>query len=205
MSRSRTHGESGAITILVALMLLVLLTIAAVGMSKNSFREVVISGTTRQGAMVRNAADAGIEWTLYWMDSANAGSVTNTGVNLRTLQATLLASDSLSGQPYDVVTQAPYTGPPAVSGIPADQQIPAPAANTEGFTISLIRMGKLPITDMSQGTAQGTYTPAQGGVAKQAPNLWSVRSDSQLQVGGGVFAPTFIHAKEAWITTPVAQ
>jgi hypothetical protein len=34
-------SQSGGITILVALMLLVFLTIVAVGMSRNSFREVV--------------------------------------------------------------------------------------------------------------------------------------------------------------------
>lgn len=202
-----SHSQSGGITILVALTLLVLLTIAAVGMSRNSFREVVISGTSRQGAMVRNTADAGIEWSVYWLDLANAPSASMTGVLLNTQKATLLGDSTLAGKPYDVISQAPYTAPPSASGLPADQQfsVPAsyPAGSHQGFSIALTRMGKLPITGTSQGTSQGSFIAVQGGTPNIAPDLWAVRSDGQVQVGTGVLAPTFIHSKEAWITTPV--
>ena len=53
-----SSSQRGGITIIVTLMLLVLLTISAVAMSRNAFREVVISGTTRQGSMVRNMPEA---------------------------------------------------------------------------------------------------------------------------------------------------
>jgi Tfp pilus assembly protein PilX len=42
------QAQTGAITIMVALMLLVLLTLSAIGMSRNSFREVVNSAFSRQ-------------------------------------------------------------------------------------------------------------------------------------------------------------
>ena len=199
------HNQTGGITILVALALLVLLTIAAVGMSRNSFREVVISGTSRQGAMVRNTADAGVEWSIYWLDLANAPSATLTGIKLQDLKNGLLMDETKSGRAWSVIggPTVPYTAPPSVSSRPADQTFSTVANNLQGFSVALTRMGKLPITDTSQGTTQGTFSPAQGGVSKQAPDLWAVRSDAQLQVGTDLLAPTFLHSKEAWVSTPV--
>lgn len=198
-------AQTGGITILVALALLVLLTIAAVGMSRNSFREVVISGTSRQGAMVRNTADAGVEWSVYWLDLANAPNATLTGSKLQAMKTWLLLNDTKSGRAWDVIGGADvaYTTPHAVTTLPADQTFSTVANNFQGFSVAMTRMGKLPITDMSQGTTQGSFTPAQGGVSKQAPDLWAIRSDGQLQVGNDLLAPTFLHSKEAWITTPV--
>ncbi len=197
------HTQTGGITILVALSLLVLLTIAAVSMSRNSFREVVISGTSRQGAMARNTADAGIEWSVYWLDLKNAASAPGTGANLVTLKKTLLDNNPMSGKPYDVSTQAAYTAPPSVSGLQADQKFSTVAGTIQGFSTAMTRMGKLPITDMSQGITQGTFGPAKGGINLQAPDLWAIRSDAQIQVGTGPLAPNFHHSKEAWISTPV--
>jgi Tfp pilus assembly protein PilX len=204
-TRSSTlHSQSGAITLLVALMLLVLLTIAAVGMSRNSFREVVISGTTRQGALVRNAADTGVEWSICWLALDNASKATaNSPLALITLKNTLLLNDPMSGKPYNVNDGSFFTGTPSISSIAADQKPPTAAGTTLGYTMALTRMGKLPITDMSQGITQGTFAPATGAVSKQAPDLWAVRSDAQLEAGTGLFAPVFIHAKEGWISTPV--
>lgn len=204
MTRNRSFNpQTGGITILVALSLLVLLTIAAVGMSRNSFREVVISGTSRQGAMVRNAADAGVEWSIYWMDLANAPSATLTGAKLLAQKNTLLSDETKSGVAFDISNGAVYGTPPSVLSLDTDQKFPVVNENYQGFSVALTRMGKLPITDMSQGTTQGTFAPATGAISKQAPDLWAVRSDGQVQVGTGTFAPTFVHSKEAWITTPV--
>lgn len=200
---SASHAQKGGITILVALSLLVLLTIAAVSMSRNSFREVVISGTSRQGAMTRNTADAGIEWSVYWLELKNAPSAPGTGAELVALKQTLLLNNTMAGKPYDVYSKALYSGPPSISGLQADQTFTTVPGTTQGFSIALTRMGKLPITDMSQGITQGTFGPAKGGINLQAPDLWAIRSDAQVQVGTGVLAPNFLHSKEAWISTPV--
>ena len=197
------NPQTGGITILVALSLLVLLTIAAVSMSRNSFREVVISGTSRQGAMVRNAADAGIEWSVYWLTLTNAPSATGTGIKQVTLKKYLLDTPEKSGLPYDVITNNPYAGPTSISGLQADQTFNTVPGTTQGFSVAMTRMGKLPIANMSQGITQGTFGPAQGKTNLQAPDLWAVRSDAQVQVGTGLLAPNFLHSKEAWVSTPV--
>lgn len=193
-----SSSETGGITILVALMMLVFITLVATGMSRNSFRDVVASGTTRQGAMARNAADSGIEYSVFWLDPANAATAAGTAQNLDKLQTYLLQDETLSGVPYDPNSKALYNNPAPPSDMTFTTSV---AGSTLGYSIALTRMGKMPIADMSQGS--GGFTPAAGTESKQAPDLWAVRSDAQLQYGTGAFGLTFYHCREAWITTPV--
>ena len=198
----RSNVQAGAITIMVALMMLVLLTIAALGMSRNAFRDIVNSGFSRQGAMADNVAESGLDWSVYWLDPANPPSGANpSAVNLINLQNTLLKDDTLEGVPKAI--SDPSGGTPYVPGgsAPADLSWTNPTGVTEGYTVGLTRMGKLPVTGMSQGSGAGAFTPAAGNQNLQAPDLWAVRADAQV-VQGGV---TFIHGKEAWISTPVKQ
>lgn len=201
IDRSLQDAQAGGITIIVALMLLVLITVAAMGMSKNAIRELAISGTSRQGSMARNVADSGIEWSVYWMDQTNASSATGTALGMRNLKAKLTQDPTLAGRAYDPTTLALYNTS-VLSTPPADTTLGSLSGTTQGFTLGLTRMGKLPITDMSQGVGQGTYAPAQGAVALQAPDLWALRSDSQITTGTTPFTTTFFHAKEAWVSTP---
>jgi hypothetical protein len=194
--RQPRPAQAGGITILVALMMLVLLTISAVGMSRNSFREVVSSGLSRQGAMARDLADSGIEWSMYWIAPANLPNApAGPALQLATEMKTLLANNTMAGVAYDITTGNPYTPGGALS---VGMEVPGPAGVTEGFTLGLTRMGKLPLMGMSQGSGQGAYTPAAGTTMVQAPDLWAVRSDAQVQQGG----VTFVHAKEGWVSTP---
>jgi hypothetical protein len=195
-STHRTH-QSGGITILVALMLLVLITIAAVSMSRNSFREVVTSGTTRQGAMTRNVADSGIEWGILYLDPNNASTGTNQ--SLATLASTLVAGQ-ITGLAYDVSTQARIATLPNTNTPPADLQVPAGSGN--GYNIALTLMGKAPTVLQSASvgsTSGGGNLRAASVLSKTDPDLWAIRSDALVTVG----AVTFIHSKESWISTPV--
>lgn len=199
------HSQQGGITILVVLMLLVLLTIASLGMSRNAFREIVISGTSRQGAMARNVADSGIEWSIYWMDSVNRLAGTDSALQFKNLKDTLMGDETgqAAGRPWALDNTAyPIGYPPAV---PDDQKVGNIPGTVQGFTVALTRMGKLPISDISQGSGPGSFAPAQGNESKQAPDLWAVRSDSQITVGTGLSATTFFHSKEAWISTPAGM
>lgn len=199
--RSLHDSQAGGITIIVTLMLLVLITVAAMGMSKNAIRELAISGTSRQGAMARNVADSGIEWAVYWMDQTNASGASGTALGLKNLKTKLTQDPTLAGRAYDPTTLGLYNTS-VLSTPPADTTLGSLSGTTQGFTVGLTRMGKLPITDMSQGVGQGSYAPAGGAVPLQAPDLWAVRSDSQITTGSLPFATTFFHAKEAWVSTP---
>jgi Tfp pilus assembly protein PilX len=209
LSSAKASRQTGGITILVVLMLLVLLTIAAVGMSRNSFREAVISGTARQGSMVRNVGDSGIEWSLFWIFAENTTAPTATATGLKNLKTYLGQNPSLAGSPYDPSTLGPYNtvNPPAA---PADLALPqetssAGTVTTLGYSIALTRMGKLAVANTSQTADSSGFQPARGGENKPAPDLWAVRSDARVSIGSGSFAPTFIHAKEAWISTPAGN
>lgn len=192
--------QAGGITILVTLMLLVLVTVGALGMSKNALRELAISGTTRQGSMARNVADSGVEWSVYWLDPTNAVNAAGTALQLNQLKTLLKQNETMAGIAYDPTTQAPYN----TSALPspaADTTLGALAGTTQGFTVALTAMGKLPVTNMSQGVSQGSFSPATGAISMVAPDLWALRTDSQIQIGTGPFAMTFFHAKEAWVST----
>ena len=194
--RDLAEPQAGAITIIVALMLLVLLTVASMAMSRNSLREIVTSGFSRQGAMARNVADSGIEWSIHWIDLANSNVATGTAAKLGAEKSALLLDDTLAGVAKDIITGANYS---SGGTLQTALTLPGPTGVTQGFTIGLTRMGKLPVANMSQGSGPGAFTPASGGPLKLAPDLWAIRSDAQVQQGG----VTFIHAKEAWLSTPV--
>jgi len=199
-TRHRQRSQRGGITILVALMLLVLLSIAAVAMARNSLREIATSGFGRQGAMARNVADSGLEWSIHWMDPQN-GAVAPSGAaaKLTQLKATLLLDPTLAGVPRDLASPA-APGVYTPGGTPlAGLTLSSATGTTQASTLGLTYMGKLPVSGLSQGVGTGAYTPAAGGAASPAPDLWAIRADAQV-VQGGV---TFVHAKELWVSTPV--
>jgi hypothetical protein len=193
-------GQLGGVTILVALMMLVLLTIAAVGMSRNSFRQVVTSGFTRQGTEARNVSDSGLEWAIFWIDQQNSPAATGNAQQLVNLQATMLQNVLDAGVAMNPITGGLYTPGGALQ---AGMTLPSPAGTTEGFTLGLTKMGKLPMTNFSQGIGQGAFAPGSGmqSQVSAAPDLWAVRADAQV-IQGNV---TFVHGSEAWISTPVIQ
>lgn len=192
-------AERGGIAILVALILLVFLTIAALGMSRNSFREIVISGTTRQGAMVRNIADSGIEYGIEWIRPASMTPAPS-GSAAADFQA--LATYLLTGQLYGLgykLDQDLYA-PSDATAVPVnDLQIPVGNTTKNGFNLSLTLMGKMPmvLTSQTAGSTGAGNTPAAGSLSRTAPDLWGIRSDAVVNTGG----VTFFHSKEAWIST----
>jgi len=192
---SKHPTQAGGITILVALMLLVLLTIAAVSMSRNAFREVVISASARQGAMARDIADSGEEWGIYYVNALKTPDTTSSQ-NLQTL-ATTLARNNTAGIAYDIYSQAAVALPNSATP-QADLQVPAASGN--GMNIALTLMGKMPMPGTSQGagTPGSGYTPGAGSTSLTAPDIWAIRSDSQVNTG----SVTFQHSKEVWLSTP---
>jgi len=195
-----SQSQTGGITIMVTLSLLILLTIAAISMSKNSFKEIQTSGLMRQGAMARSVADSGIEWSIFWISLNNFSTSTGDqdATKLIELKDFLAENNEQSGRARDIYSRAFYNSQSSNNGIPVAV---GNASNfNQSFTIGLTRMGKLPVTNMSQGVSGG-YTPAAGSMSLQAPDLWAIRSDAWIkhQQGGLVFT----HGREVWVSTPI--
>lgn len=74
--RPSRPNEHGGMVILVALMLLVLLSVAALGLSRTVLREIGISGSVSQAGRADAAADAGLDWFMAWENDAQQGNAT---------------------------------------------------------------------------------------------------------------------------------
>jgi hypothetical protein len=190
--------QAGGISILVALMLLVLLTIATLGMNRNAMRDIVSSGFSRQGANAASTANSGIEWALYWMTGTNGTSCTASAKAMLATQTTLLQNSKYWGQPMDIITGTAYSPGGTLQGDLKWSNQNGTGSAVQGFTIGVTYMGHLPPTNTSQGVSQGQYDPATG-TNNQGDYFWAVRSDAQV-IQGPV---TFTQAQEAWISNPV--
>lgn len=78
------YSEQGGMTILVALVLLVVMSLAAFSLSRNSIRELTTTGHVIQGGKASEASDAGLDWFIVWSHPdnmsaalANSGSIGN--------------------------------------------------------------------------------------------------------------------------------
>lgn len=175
--RSR-RSEAGALTILVALGMLVLLTVAAVGMARNSLQEIIITASARQGAMVASEADTGLDWACYWLVPANfdtGGSSAEPGSQAFVQAVTdSLADLAATGVTTSLAAKATATG----------------SGHTDAFALDVTRMGKL----TSDGSGQRSVD------WRLLPDLWSIRANATVTYPG---ASTFATAKETWLSTPV--
>jgi hypothetical protein len=89
-SMSRRSREQGGMTILVALVLLVVMSLAAFSLSRNSIRELTTTGHIIQGDKASEASDAGLDWFMVWShpDNMTAAFATPGAIgNLKLAQA----------------------------------------------------------------------------------------------------------------------
>jgi hypothetical protein len=181
--RSLHHSEAGGITILVTLMLLVLLTVAAVALSRNALRELIVSGSSRQGTETRELADSGLDYSIYWMIQERENRPAVDPAATSGYQGLIAAMDKLRTQPelggryYTINTDGSMTFNPA-------------PGKTGSFNLELLRMGKLPIILTSQIDE------------RLKPDLWAIRSNATLAYGGGM---QFNNSREIWVSTSIKQ
>lgn len=76
--------ELGGIAILVVLVLLSIMTVAAVSVGSTSLREISITGNESVGRKAAEAADAGMDWTIAWSNPDATGA--STGVAETSIQ-----------------------------------------------------------------------------------------------------------------------
>ena len=72
------HGEQGGLTIVVALVLVVLMSLAAFGMSRNAIRQLASSGNILQGGKADEASNAGLDWFVVWSAADNQNAAIGT-------------------------------------------------------------------------------------------------------------------------------
>jgi len=186
MRNSRTH-EAGAITILVTLMLLVLLTVWAIAMSKNALRETIITGTSRQGAQVRNLADTGIEWSVFWMMDDLTGSRATPAAGTGAYYLRAMKSNLIASQQTGILSSALSTADMILS--------PSGANPAQRYEVFLTYMGNPRVKFTQSEVRSSSISAATPGTVQ----LWAVRSDGYLEYSGG---PSFVHRREAWFTVP---
>lgn len=66
MCRHSRKAEQGGLTILVAIILLSVATVAAIGLSRDSIREALITGNEGTGRKAYEMADSGLDWVVTW-------------------------------------------------------------------------------------------------------------------------------------------
>ncbi len=178
--RTFDSPERGGITILVALFLLILLTVSAVGLSRNTLREAIITGTVRQGMAVRNTADAGLSWAVYWLDETNAATGSTAAYDLQTQVNTLLVHPENSGKWQSVAANS------------TDTYLVNTSASKVYWDAQVMRMNKLITPYVSYNAV-----PANSGAENLYPDFWALRVNSHFTQG----PVDFVHHKEAWIST----
>ncbi|HEU4951869.1 MAG TPA: pilus assembly PilX N-terminal domain-containing protein [Holophagaceae bacterium] len=74
------RSERGGITIVIALVLIVLMSLAAFSLSRNAIRDLATSGSVIQGDKASSAADAGLDWFVVWSHPDNVSlAIGNSG------------------------------------------------------------------------------------------------------------------------------
>jgi len=188
-----SNTQGGGVTILVALTLLVLLTLSALSMSRNSLQDVMSSGTVRQGTEVRNVADSGLDWSCYWLTPTTAGITKGNpeagAIAFGAVVKTLSGDMELSGEERVV---------PTTGGVMSHAESDGA---TRAFSLEVIRMGKRQVEMSGGAPSTGAGTVSRAIPLEMLPDIWSVRSIGTLAYGG-LAGMTFQHIREAWVTAP---
>ena len=104
--RSSPESQRGGITIVIALVLIVLMSLAAFSLSRNSIREMASAGSILQGGKASEAADAGLDWFVVWGQKDNRDFAYDSGGST--------PNNSLATALHDITTNLDLsTGVPA--------------------------------------------------------------------------------------------
>ena len=77
VSKYPVGPQAGGAAILLALIILVVMSLAAFGVARNALRDLAIVGTVTQGTKAEQAADAGLDWFIIWTHPDTAPTATS--------------------------------------------------------------------------------------------------------------------------------
>lgn len=87
--------QKGGLAIILALVILMIMTVAALGMASSSIRELTTTGSVLQGSKAAEAADAGLDWVIVWSHKDNVDANATSGTAAGNLANAFLAIRSL--------------------------------------------------------------------------------------------------------------
>lgn len=107
---TRRHSERGGVTILLALILLTTMGVMVFSLSRDSLREVAITGNESLGRKAAEAADSGIDWTVMW-GLGNGSSTDQAAISNAIYQlSTAIGDPTLRTQGTDATLNTQGTG-----------------------------------------------------------------------------------------------
>ena len=196
MTRTRTpqHPESGGLTILMALVMLVVVTVAAFGLSRSSLRGVLITGNESTGRKAFEMADSGLDYVISWGSPYANTAATPTAATLQTNMGNLLNAIDTPDAPgaggfIDPSGTLRYK---MLASTVGGDMTPSPSAYlqksavTPAFDLEVRYLGQVPL----QNTGSG-------GFIKSNRSFWLVRTTGRANIGDT--GQSFISQREALV------
>jgi len=195
MTRTRTphHPESGGLTILMALVMLVVVTVAALGLSRSSLREVLITGNESTGRKAFEMADSGLDYVISWGSPYANTAATPTAAALQTRMGSLVDAIDLPGDAQTGFIDSSGTLrykmlASAVGGdmTPSTSTYLQNSVVTPAFDLEVRYLGQVPL----QNTGSG-------GFIKSNRSFWLVHTTGRANIGDT--GQSFISQREALV------
>lgn len=170
----RRPHERGGMLILVALMLLMVATLAAFSLSHTTLKELATTGNVYQAGRSETAADAGLDWFVAWTGQAATGGEVQAGTKQATVTSAVTGMleqpqrDALKREWKSDTSDA--TDPFLLQGLSKDKAI------TQAFDLRLEFLGH-PAGDAAGNKNVGKFSVRE--------NAWELQSTGQALVKTG--------------------
>ena len=206
---SPRRTEAGGITIIVALVLVMVMGSALFGLSRDSLRELAISGSVSQGTKAENAADSGLDWFITWAHPDNvsayagvAGAEGALGQSLIWLKRTDWASQSYSSlggtKSANAWDRSVFLNGDTVTGSMVFNTTGTPVRQNASSGNAVVQKFDLDLRFLGQRSTGGSGDPS-GGTDPKAKGtmdlLWQITSNGRADVTSANIS--FVQRREA--------
>ena len=187
-------GEQGGIAILVALILLSIMSVGAFGLSRNTLRDIAITGNETVGRKAFEAADSGLDWVIVWGNS-HSTPVTTAQTTLRTQIDTIL--DAIDNVPLRVVgtdATSNTTGSGNTSSVTGTYRVYLDSATLQSDLVASTANYKQVSSVVPAFDLELRFLGFYPGTKK---SLWMVRSTGRANIGAT--GQSFLSSREALV------
>lgn len=186
------QGEQGGIAILVALILLSIMSVTAFGLSRNSLREIAITGNESVGRKAFEAADSGLDWVITW-GHPGATPVSTAQTTLRTqMNAILDAIDNSSMRVLGADATSSTAGSGNTSNVTGTYRVYLNSATLQSDLVASTANYKQSTVVVPAFDLEVRFLGFYPGTKK---SVWMVRSMGRANVG--TTGQSFLSSREA--------